>query len=466
MRYAIMLDFGSTYTKIVCVDLKQRRTVVTDKVPSTVHEDASIGMRQCLKSAARAIGETETDNAMKFATSSAAGGLRIAVSGLTASLSNAAGRAAAFSAGGKLVTSSAGILTEEDINQMRAASAEIVLLCGGYERGNHEGVLRNAKILSQSDLRTPVIYAGNSQIAQQVRSLFISRGMECFLAENIIPEVRKLNVTPTTDIIRELFMNRITNMKGVGGISRFLDGPIMPTPQAVLKAGELLSQGTDDAQGIGNFMMVDLGGATTDVYSFNQNHPFEGARQIGLEEPFAKRTVEGDLGMRESAGTLVREVGLDAFAAACGITETEAEVTVKLRDENRAYLADNDRERRIDQVIASSAVRLSARRHVGTVEKGFLQGVQLLQRGKNLTEVTRVIGTGGIIVNAEDPCVLLREVTIDKAECSRKSQRVLLPEEVEILVDRDYVMYAAGLLAEHDPGAALAIMRQSIGLNC
>ena len=65
-----------------------------------------------------------------------------------------------------------------------------------------------------------------------------------FLAENIIPDVSSLNIKPTADIIRELFMNRITNMKGVGSVQKEMDGPIVPTPAAILSAGELLCFGT------------------------------------------------------------------------------------------------------------------------------------------------------------------------------------------------------------------------------
>ena len=88
MRYAILLDFGSTYTKIVCVDLSEKRVVLTDKFPSTVHTDAGISLQQCFEAAKCVIGDDDFGSALKLSTSSAAGGLRIAVSGLTKSRRN------------------------------------------------------------------------------------------------------------------------------------------------------------------------------------------------------------------------------------------------------------------------------------------------------------------------------------------------------------------------------------------
>ena len=110
------------------------------------------------------------------------------------------------------------------------------------------------------------------------------------------PELGALNVEPTQNVIRNLFLERITDMKGFRNVKRAFDNQFVPTPVAVLTAGELLNKGTDSCQGLGPLMIVDVGGATTDVYSFNENKSYEGAKLVGLAEPFGKRTVEGDLG--------------------------------------------------------------------------------------------------------------------------------------------------------------------------
>lgn len=458
MNYAVLVDFGSTYTKVACVDLKERRIVLTDKFPSTVHVDAEIGLDQCFQAAKDVIGEEAFQAALKLATSSAAGGLRMAVVGLTEALSIEAGRNASFSAGGKLMYCQAGKLSEDDVAKLETAGAEILLLCGGYESGNTKLLLHNARMLSESSLTIPVIFAGNSFVAQTVRMMFSSRGKECFLAENIIPDVGLLNIGPTAEIIRSLFMNRITNMKGVGKVKELMDGPIIPTPASVLRAGELLCRGTDTEPGIGSFMMADIGGATTDIYSYVENTNYLGAKFVGSPEPFAKRTVEGDMGMRESSVCLVKEAGAKGFAACCGITEEMLADAIERRISATAYLADDDLQRKIDHEIACHAVRISARRHAGHVVKEFRGGCRLVQRGKNLTGIKAVIGTGGIIVNEKDPRSILEQAAVTSAE----KDTVLLPAETEFFIDQDYVFFAAGLLRDYDEDAALAIMKHSL----
>ena len=460
MEYAICMDFGSTYTKVVCVDLKKKQVVMTDKFPSTVKTDACIAMEQCFDAAKQVIGEEAFSSARKLSTSSAAGGLRMAVVGLTKTLSIEAGRNASFSAGAKIVQTATGLLSTTDVEALETSDAEILLLCGGYEKGNTKAILHNAKLLSESRLTIPIIYAGNSDVAPDVRRMMMSNGKECFLAENIIPAIGTLNIESTAEIIRDLFMKRITNMKGVGVVQSHLDGPIIPTPAAVLAAGELLSMGTEGEAGLGPLMMADVGGATTDIYSYISNEGYEGAKCIGAYEPFAKRTVEGDMGMRESSVCLVEEVGRETFAKVCDLDTQTLEDAINKRITATDYVADEDIELKIDRQIAKHAVRISARRHAGHTTREFSSKGKLVQYGKNLTQIQTIIGIGGILVYSEEPEKILEGAKTLPAEVGR----VLLPSELEILIDRNYVFYAAGLLREYDEEAALAIMKQSLGL--
>lgn len=464
MKYAVLLDFGSTYTKVVCVNMAERRVVLSDKFPSTVATDTGIALNQCLDRVESEIGKDALDEALKLSSSSAAGGLRIAVSGLSKSLSIKAGRNAGFGAGGKIVYTASGVVTDDDMENISSSGAEIILLCGGYEGGNSAQVLANAEKISGAGLSIPVIYAGNSHISREVRALFNACGRECFTAENIIPDVGILNTDSTESIIRDLFMQRITNMNGVGVVKSVVDGDIVPTPAAVLKAGELLAGGTGAQEGIGRFMMADIGGATTDIYSFTENQSFDGAKIVGAPEPDAKRTVEGDMGMRESSVTLLKEVGMDTFTKDTGFDEKIVSEAIDKRVHNKEYIADTPVEREIDFEIASSAIRVSARRHAGVISKELCGGNNLVQRGKNLTEIRTVIGTGGILVNNSEKTALdiLSNVNIEEKE----KGKVLLPQNAEARIDRDYVFFAAGLLADYDKEVALSIMKKSIGADC
>lgn len=454
-----MIDFGSTYTKVVCVDLQERRIVLTDKFPSTVHTDARICLHQCFEAARAVIGQREFDAALKLSSSSAAGGLRMAVIGLSRTLSFTAGKNAAYGAGAKLMKMYYGTVDEAETTELAESNVEIVLLCGGYEMGNRSVLLHNARQLAQSSLSVPVIYAGNSAVAQEVRSILTSGGKECFLVQNIIPAIGQLNTADAEELIRQIFMKRITNMKGLSGVQQEIGEILMPTPAAVLAAGTLLSRGTAAQPGLGAMMMVDVGGATTDVYSFCENTSYKGAKRIGAAEPYAKRTVEGDMGMRESSVCIAQEVGPEALARGAGVTAQEIEEAIELRIRETSYLPNSDAQARIDEELARTAVAVSVRRHAGHIEKVAVGGGVQNQLGKNLTRIRTVIGTGGVIVNHPDPAALMARLCLQPEE----SGDVLVPRRSEMLVDRDYVFYAAGLLQKIDEDAALSIMKASIG---
>lgn len=458
MEHAIMIDFGSTFTKVVLVDIKKREILLTDKFPSTVHTDARVGLKQCFDAVKQVISNEEFEKALKLSTSSAAGGLRMAVIGLTKSLSITAGRETVFGAGAKVMGTFYGELTDKQIRELEELDLEIILLCGGYENGNVTMVTHNAKMLAQSGINVPIVYSGNKTVAKAVRQMMAMCKKECFVIENILPDVGVLNIEPSQEIIRHLFMQRITNMKGLHDVKETLGNILMPTPAAVLKAGELLSKGTGLQKGMGPLMMVDVGGATTDVYSFSVNKGYDGARIVGVEEPFAKRTVEGDMGMRESSVCLLKELSKDTLAKEAGVSTDEFLEGIEKRTHTTSYLADNDKEIRIDHTIAKMAVKVSARRHAGKLEYTYYGNCDQIQKGKNLTEIHKVIGTGGPIVNSTHPDEILKQVQ----KQTKKEKDILLPDEVETYIDKEYVFYAAGLLRDYDEEAALTIMKKSI----
>ncbi len=458
MKHAILVDFGSTFTKIVLVDLKEKKILLTDQAPSTVHTDAGIALEQCFDSVRKVLSEEEFDQALKLSSSSAAGGLRMAVIGLTKNLSIAAGQAAVFGAGAKIMGIYYGMLNEETAKEIADMNLEIVLLCGGYEKGNQTMVLHNAQVLAESGIHVPIVYSGNREAARGVQWLMKSHEKECFLVENILPAVGVLNIGPAQGLIRHLFMERIVNMKGLEKVRGKLDGVLMPTPAAVLAAGELLSKGTTVTPGLGELMITDIGGATTDVYSYNINQEYEGSKKIGIEEPYAKRTVEADLGMRESCVCFEKELNIPVLAAQAGITQEQFSCEIHRRAFEKSFLPSEEKEWRQEQILAEQDLKIAVRRHAGKLEYtgSSIQGV--LQKGKNLTGIKTVIGTGGPIIRSKNPLAILRQA--EKKD--KKDDSILLPEKTETYIDRKYVLFAAGLLRNYDEEAALAIMKQSI----
>ena len=427
--YAVLVDFGSTYTKVVVADLRQGDIVLTWREPSTVATDATVALTRCFAKCRDTIGGAAFEAARKLASSSAAGGLRMGVVGLSRSLSTTAGRNAAFGAGAKILGTFCGHLTKEDVAALSSLPLEIVLFCGGYDGGGVRTLRHNAEMLASSRLHIPFVYAGNTAAAADVRSIFGAAHKEIFVSHNITPCVGGMNSAPVAAVIRDLFLHRIINMKGLEKVVPLLDRVVMPTPAAVLAAGKLLAQGTNAVPGMGPLMIVDIGGATTDIHSFIQQEACQGARIVGAPEEFARRTVEGDLGMRESSRW----------------------------ERERASLAESPAERRIDDALARGAVRISARRHAGRVERVLAAGVERIQRGKNIQGVTRIIGTGGVLVSHAAPGGLLAGACRTPDETD-----VLLPEQAEYLVDSEYAFYAAGLLSTEYEDTALRLMHRSL----
>lgn len=454
----ILLDFGSTFTKITVADAGRKSVVHTARFPSTVRTDARICLEQCCDSARAALGADAFDGAMKLSTSSAAGGLRMAVIGLSKTLSLTAARNAAFGAGAKIIGSFIGELSDSDMRELEGMDVEIILFCGGYENGSTRSLEHNARKIAASAVAAPVIFAGNSQVDMIVRQILVNGNKTCYIVPNIIPQVGELRTGPTEEIIRNVFMNTIVNMKGLSKVQSFLDAPIVPTPAAVLSAGELLSLGTESQTGTGPLMIVDIGGATTDIHSYVEQTPHEGARLMGSPEPYARRTVEGDMGMRESSISLAEEIGWDTIAGRAGVDVDTLKRSIRRRVESVGYVPDSEHERKIDHEIASGAARVSARRHSGRVKYIHASNCPAVQYGKNVSRVGTVVGTGGPLVNSDHPGEILRNV----CRGTTSETEVLLPDTAKFYLDKQYVLYAAGLLRPYNAELAFSIMMNSM----
>ena len=155
----------------------------------------------------------------------------------------------------------------------------------------------------------PVILAGNRNAVRQCERIL--EGREVHICENVMPKFGTLNIEPTQKEIREVFLKRIVQAKGLTKASELISGIMMPTPSAVMAAMKLLAEGTDNSRGLGELVAVDVGGATTDVYSVANGMPTDPRTMLkGLPEPYIKRTVEGDIGMRYSIRGIVDAAGI------------------------------------------------------------------------------------------------------------------------------------------------------------
>ena len=234
-----------------------------------------------------------------MACSSAAGGLRIVCVGLVPDYTTRAGRMAALGAGAKIVGEYSYELSAAELAEIEAIAPDIILLTGGTDGGNKKVLLHNASLLAGSGGGTGnVIVAANKSAYDELKAIFAGSHKKVIYTRNVMPELGVIDADPANREIRELFINQITAAKGINNAKKIIDAVIMPTPAAVLEAARLLADGAPGCPGLGELLLVDVGGATTDVYSVAKGVSTKDAVSMaGLPEPYVKRTVEGDLGL-------------------------------------------------------------------------------------------------------------------------------------------------------------------------
>ena len=173
-----------------------------------------------------------------YACSSAAGGLRMSVHGLVYNMTVRSAQEAALGAGANIVFMTAGLLTEKDLETIRQSQVKMILLSGGVDYGDTQTALINAQLIAKAKLNLPVVYAGNVVNQSQVREFFAAagQGKYLYITENVYPKIDSLNVLPVRKIIQEVFEKHITEASGMSKIRQTVNGSIIPTPGAVLKA--------------------------------------------------------------------------------------------------------------------------------------------------------------------------------------------------------------------------------------
>jgi uncharacterized protein (TIGR01319 family) len=264
-----------------------------------------------------------------------------------------------------------------------------------------------------------------------------------------MPEIGKLEVEDCREAMREVFMRNIVKAKGIEKAKQLVKDILMPTPVAVLNAAVLLANGVNSEEGWGEIIVVDVGGATTDIDSVARGNPTRGGILMkGLPEPFAKRTVEGDLGVRHNIDVLIQ------IGKGKGIVLDEGVISEYQSDPGR--IPGNQRELLIDAELARIAVQTAFERHVGRIEVVYgPMGEMQTQVGKDLSQLTKVIGTGGPIAFSSCPEKILNRIIADSEDVG-----LLKPKKAEFYIDEKYIMFAIGLLAQSEPKKALRIMKK------
>jgi uncharacterized protein (TIGR01319 family) len=331
-----------------------------------------------------------------------------------------AAREAALGAGAIIKQVTAGALEESELAEIRAIEPNIILLAGGVDYGEKRTVLENAEKIASLGLKSPVIYAGNSVIRPQIQEIFASSGAQVLLADNVFPDVDVLNIEPVRYLIYEVFNEHIVHAPGMARLSELTQAPILPTPAAVLRAAELF------AEALGDVLVIDVGGATTDVHSVTGGSP-EWTSKMVDPEPYAKRTVEGDLGV---------------FINAKNILSLSADPEWSDRFEDLKALPKTEREINLTHYLCERAVETAIRRHAGVISDQYTPvGRKQVVKGKDLSAVKWVVGTGGALTRIPGGAEILRGI------CKGPGKYLLPMPESRVLIDRDYLFSALGTLA-------------------
>lgn len=453
----LTVDFGSTYTKLTAINAADATILGTASAFTTIDTDIIHGFNAALHTLEDKIGIFTYDRLL--CCSSSGGGLKMVALGLVPELTAKAARLAASSAGAKVIKTYSFEISYMEQEEIYNINPDIILLCGGTDGGNKEVITANARWLCEIDRNFTVIVAGNKSASQQIREIFTSQGKDCVITDNVMPAFNQLNIEPARKSIREVFIKKIIDAKGLSRVQAMASVDVIPTPLAVMAGCELLSKGTRNTAGIGDFMAVDLGGATTDIYSMAEGKPSMSNILVkGLPEPFSKRTVEGDLGMRYSLSSLIEESDMDAMAARLGVDKEALTEWAAKCIANPETIANTAREQCMDEAFARSAVEIAVDRHCGYLESSYTPlGEIFALTGKDLSNATNIIGIGGAIINSRNPKNILQG-----AVYTMQKPLIMKPRQPGFLLDRKYIFASMGLLSNINPELAIGLLKKEI----
>ena len=273
MKPYLLVDFGSTYTKVTAIDLEAEEVLGTAQSSTTIEDDVRIGMNKALAELEKQTGLKPEDYVDKYSCSSAAGGLKMISIGLVPALTLEAATRAAYGAGAKVVGGYGFELSNSEVRKIVDEHCDIVMLAGGTNGGNKAVILHNAEKLAASDIECPILVCGNSSVQDDVQEILESAGKKVYVTDNVLPSVDEVNVGPAQEVIRDIFVKHITKAKGLDKAIEFIGRDIIPTPKATLNAAELLAEGTPHEKGMGSVLILEIGGATINVHSVEDIKP-------------------------------------------------------------------------------------------------------------------------------------------------------------------------------------------------
>ncbi|WP_125154366.1 GlmL-related ornithine degradation protein [Clostridium rectalis] len=444
----LIAEIGSTTTVVTAFNIKNLEdgniyveSEYQGKSCTTVLDgDVTIGLKNAIKEIENKIGEGMTWGKM-LATSSAAGGLKITVHGLMERMTVKAAKEAALGAGGiiKMVTS--GKMRMIDIKNIRKIDPNLIMIAGGTDYGERETALYNAQLISNERFNKPIVYCGNIENREEIIEIF--KDQQLYIIDNVYPSIDELNVEPARKVIQDAFEKNIVKAPGMNKIKEMVDGSIMPTPGAVMESAKILYEL------IGDLVVLDVGGATTDVHSVTEGSSIV-LDMLVNPEPKAKRTVEGDIGVFVNSKNVIELLDIKDL----GNLDKEymlshiKPIPTENEDINASY------------ILTKKAVDVAISRHVGTIKRKYGGESGFIAYGKDLSQVKYIVGTGGALTRlpmGEDALLNIRYMKDDVTMSPRKGAKALL--------DTHYIMACAGVLSRENKEACKALLTQSLNIT-
>lgn len=487
IKIILATDCGSTTTKAILIEKRdgEFRLIVRGEAPTTVEapfEDVTKGVLNAVGEVEELSGRKLLDDEGKIitpsngnvgtdiyiSTSSAGGGLQMMVAGVVRSMTAESAERAALGAGAivmDVIASNDKRLPHQQIERIRHLRPDMILLSGGIDGGTTTHVVEIAELISAADpkprlgsgYQLPVIYAGNKDATEPVKET-LGKKVDLRTVPNIRPVLERENLGPAREEIHELFMEHVmAQAPGYRKLMTWTDAPIMPTPGAV----GLIIKTIADMEGI-EAVGVDIGGATTDVFSV--------FRPDGKEGIF-NRTVSANLGMSYSISNVFAEATLPKVMRWVPFHMDERDLRNRVKNKmiRPTTIPQSMEELIFEQAIAKEALRLAFIQH-----KSFATVLKGVQQQRTIADAFEQTASGQTLVNMMTLNILVGSGGV-LSHAPRRHQAAMmlidafLPEGVtRLAVDSIFMMPQLGVLSTVQKQAATEVFNKDclIHLGC
>ena len=483
IKVILATDCGSTTTKAILIEKRDNeyRLIVRGEAPTTVEapfEDVTMGVLNAIAEVEELSGRKLLDDESKIisptngnvgtdvyiSTSSAGGGLQMMVAGVVRSMTAESAERAALGAGAivmDVIASNDKRLPHQQIERIRHLRPDMILLSGGIDGGTTTHVVEIAELISAADpkprlgsgYKLPIIYAGNKDATQAVKDT-LEKKVDLKTVENLRPVLERENLGPAREEIHNLFMEHVmAQAPGYRKLMTWTDAPIMPTPGAV----GLIIKTIADMEGI-EAVGVDIGGATTDVFSV-----FRPGAAEGNNDGVFNRTVSANLGMSYSISNVFAEATLPNVMRWVPFHMDERDLRNRVKNKmiRPTTIPQSMEELIFEQAIAKEALRLAFIQH-----KNFATVLKGVQQQRTIADAFDQKGSGGTLVNMMTLDILVGSGGV-LSHAPRRHQSALmlidafLPEGItRLAVDSIFMMPQLGVLTTVQPQAATEVFNK------